>query len=51
MHTPSQMADQAHDDLRQVRQRQQVRRTAFILASIAAAFFIGVIARRWWLGG
>ena len=51
MQTHSHMADQAHDDLREVRQRQQMRRTAFILASVAAAFFIGVIVRRWWLGG
>lgn len=51
MHTPTHMADQAHDDLREVRQRQQVRRTAFILASIAAAFFFGVIIKRWLLGG
>jgi len=51
MQTHPSLAEQAHHDLREVRQRQQVRRTAFILASVAAAFFFGVILKRWLLGG
>jgi hypothetical protein len=31
-------------------ERRQNRRTALILASVVAIFFIGVIARRWLLG-
>ncbi|MCU0769523.1 MAG: cytochrome oxidase small assembly protein [Burkholderiaceae bacterium] len=31
-------------------ERRQNRRTALILASVVAVFFIGVIARRWLLG-
>ncbi len=32
-------------------ERRQNRRTALILASIAVIFFLGVIARRWLIGG
>ncbi len=32
-------------------ERRLNRRTALILATIAAVFFVGVIARRWLLGG
>ena len=32
-------------------ERRLNRRTALILATIAVAFFIGVIARRWLFGG
>ena len=32
-------------------ERRLNRRTALILATVAAACFIGVIARRWLLGG
>jgi hypothetical protein len=32
-------------------ERRQNRRTALILASIVLVFFIGVIARRWLVGG
>jgi hypothetical protein len=31
--------------------RRQNRRTALILASVVLVFFIGVIARRWLVGG
>jgi hypothetical protein len=31
-------------------ERRQNRRTALILASVVAVFFLGVIARRWMLG-
>ena len=51
MQTHSHMADQAQHDLHEIRQRQQVRRTALILASVAAMFFFGVIVKRWLLGG
>jgi hypothetical protein len=33
------------------RQRQNNRRTALVLLSVALVFFAGVIARRWLLGG
>lgn len=26
------------------------RRTALILLSIAAVFFVGIVVRRWWMG-
>jgi hypothetical protein len=32
-------------------ERRQNRRTALILASVVLVFFIGVIARRWLVGG
>jgi hypothetical protein len=32
-------------------ERRINRRTALILASVALVFFIGVIARRWLVGG
>ena len=32
-------------------ERRQNRRTALILASVVLVFFIGVIARRWLIGG
>ena len=32
-------------------ERRLNRRTALILATIAVVFFVGVIARRWLLGG
>lgn len=31
-------------------ERRQNRRTAWILASVVLVFFIGVIARRWFVG-
>jgi len=31
--------------------RRQNRRTALILASVALVFFVGMIARRWLVGG
>jgi len=32
-------------------ERRQNRRTALILATVVLVFFVGVIARRWLLGG
>jgi hypothetical protein len=32
-------------------ERRQNRRTALILASVVLVFFLGVIARRWLVGG
>jgi hypothetical protein len=32
-------------------ERRRNRRTALILASVVLVFFIGVIARRWLVGG
>jgi hypothetical protein len=32
-------------------ERRQNRRTALVLLSVALVFFLGVIARRWFVGG
>ena len=31
-------------------QRAHARRTAWVLASVALVFFVGVIVKQWWLG-
>jgi len=41
----------AMDDARMTNLRAQNRRTALVLASIAAVFFLGIIAKYWLLGG
>lgn len=50
MHPPTHMPEQAQQNLAADR-RRQARRTALILASVAAMFFIGVILRHSLFGG
>jgi hypothetical protein len=42
------MADAMQPD---IRERRQNRRTALVLASVVLIFFLGVIARRYLIGG
>ncbi len=44
-------ADRARADLRELQQRRNALRTGLILASVAVAFFIGVILKRVLFGG